>query len=58
MATGKVQVAVIGTGDVGRGWAAMCVAAGWPVSLFDPNSSFLPFSQYGILAVSRCCNKQ
>ena len=41
MATGQVQVAVIGTGDVGRGWAAMCVAAGWPVSLFDPEASAL-----------------
>ncbi len=41
MATGKVQVAVIGTGDVGRGWAAMCVAAGWPVALFDPEASAL-----------------
>jgi len=39
MATGQVQVAVIGTGDVGRGWAAMCVAAGWPVSLFDSEAS-------------------
>jgi carnitine 3-dehydrogenase len=41
MATGQVQVAVIGTGDVGRGWGAMCVAAGWPVSLFDSEASAL-----------------
>jgi 3-hydroxypropionate dehydrogenase (NADP+) len=26
---------VVGAGDTGRGWAALCVAAGWPVVLFD-----------------------
>ncbi len=41
MARGKVRVAVIGTGDVGRGWAAMCVAAGWPVSLYDSDGGAL-----------------
>src|SRR6267143_1610356 len=35
MDEGKVSVAVIGTGDIGRGWAALCVAAGWPVAIFD-----------------------
>lgn len=35
MTEGKVSVAVIGTGDIGRGWAALCVAAGWPVAIFD-----------------------
>ena len=35
MTDGHVRVAVVGLGSIGRGWAAMCVAAGWPVSLFD-----------------------
>jgi 3-hydroxyacyl-CoA dehydrogenase len=28
-------VAVIGAGDIGRGWAALTAAAGWPVALYD-----------------------
>ena len=35
MKTGTVRVAVVGMGDIGRGWAALCVAAGWPVSIYD-----------------------
>lgn len=35
MTAGQVRVAVVGTGDIGRGWAAVCAAAGWPVTLFD-----------------------
>lgn len=35
MTAGQVQVAVVGMGEAGRGWAALCVAAGWPVSLYD-----------------------
>ena len=31
----QVQVAVVGMGEVGRGWAALCVAAGWPVAIYD-----------------------
>lgn len=31
----KVRVAVIGAGEIGRGWAALCVAAGWPVAIYD-----------------------
>ena len=33
------KVAVIGTGDIGAGWAALCASAGWPVAIFDANSS-------------------
>lgn len=29
------KVAVVGSGEIGSGWAALCVAAGWPVSFFD-----------------------
>lgn len=32
------KVAVIGAGDIGCGWAALCAAAGWPVGLFDSNA--------------------
>lgn len=35
MAEGTISVAVVGTGDIGRGWAALCVAAGWKVTIFD-----------------------
>jgi 3-hydroxyacyl-CoA dehydrogenase len=37
----EVRVAIVGTGDVGRGWAALCVAQGWPVALFDTNGNAL-----------------
>lgn len=33
------RVAVIGTGEIGRGWAALAIGAGWPVTIFDPDSS-------------------
>ncbi|MGH7546560.1 MAG: 3-hydroxyacyl-CoA dehydrogenase NAD-binding domain-containing protein, partial [Gemmatimonadales bacterium] len=35
------KVAVIGAGDIGCGWAALCAAAGWPVTIFDSNASGL-----------------
>jgi 3-hydroxyacyl-CoA dehydrogenase len=35
------KVAVIGAGDIGCGWAALCAAAGWPVAVFDANASGL-----------------
>jgi len=41
MTDGQVRVAVVGAGDVGRGWAAMCVARGWPVSVFDSEAHAL-----------------
>ena len=31
------KVAVIGAGDIGIGWAALCASAGWPVAMFDLN---------------------
>lgn len=33
------KVAVIGAGDIGVGWAALCASAGWPVAIFDANTS-------------------
>jgi 3-hydroxypropionate dehydrogenase (NADP+) len=41
MTTSHVKVAIIGAGGVGRGWAAMCVAQGWPVALFDTEAATL-----------------
>lgn len=35
MAAGQVRVAVVGLGDIGRGWAALGVANGWPVAIYD-----------------------
>jgi len=32
------KVAVIGAGDIGCGWAALCVTAGWTVTVFDTNA--------------------
>jgi len=31
------KVAVIGAGNIGVGWAALCASAGWPVAIFDLN---------------------
>ena len=38
MTDGQVRVAIIGLGDIGKGWAALCTAAGWPVAAFDTDS--------------------
>lgn len=35
------KVAVIGAGDIGRGWAALCASAGWPVTIFDADGEVL-----------------
>src|SRR2546430_10449685 len=35
------KVAVIGAGDIGCGWAALCAASGWPVTLFDASAQGL-----------------
>src|SRR5256886_5537725 len=35
------KVTVIGAGDIGCGWAALCVAAGGPVTLFDASAQGL-----------------
>ena len=41
------KVAVIGAGDIGSGWAALCASAGWPVAMFDmnPHATDLAFSE-------------
>src|SRR2546428_8853686 len=35
------KVAVIGAGDIGCGWAALCASAGWPVTVFDATAQGL-----------------
>jgi 3-hydroxyacyl-CoA dehydrogenase len=35
------KVAVIGAGDIGCGWAALCASAGWPVAVFDASAQGL-----------------
>jgi ketoreductase RED1 len=37
----RPRIAVIGAGHRGRGWAALALSRGWPVSLYDPESSLL-----------------
>jgi 3-hydroxyacyl-CoA dehydrogenase len=35
------KVAVVGAGDIGCGWAALCASAGWPVTVFDASAQGL-----------------
>jgi 3-hydroxyacyl-CoA dehydrogenase len=35
------KVGVIGAGEIGTGWAALCASAGWPVTVFDTNGRTL-----------------
>ena len=35
------KVAVVGAGDIGCGWAALCASAGWPVTVFDASAEGL-----------------
>jgi 3-hydroxypropionate dehydrogenase (NADP+) len=53
MTVGQVRVAVMGAGTVGRGWAALCAAAGWPVSLYDVESGALKDAQQEVAARAR-----
>ncbi|GBD32100.1 L-carnitine dehydrogenase [bacterium HR33] len=41
MTHARVQVAIVGAGDIGSGWASLCVSAGWPVTLFDNSAAAL-----------------
>ena len=35
------KVTIVGAGEIGCGWAALCASAGWPVTLFDANARML-----------------
>jgi 3-hydroxyacyl-CoA dehydrogenase len=39
------KVAVLGAGEIGTGWAALCASAGWPVTVFDTNGRTLDRAQ-------------
>ena len=49
----RVSVAIIGVGDIGRGWAALCVAAGWPVWIFDHEAQAMQNASEEISARAR-----
>ncbi len=53
MNQGQVRVAIVGSGEVGRGWASLCVAAGWPVTLFDNQSEALEIAPAEIAGRAR-----
>ena len=53
MTSGQVTVAIVGSGEVGRGWASLCVAAGWPVALFDHQSEALEMAPAEIAGRAR-----
>jgi carnitine 3-dehydrogenase len=42
------RVAVVGTGEIGRGWAALAIGAGWPVTIFDADAEVLTPAQQAI----------
>ena len=41
MTDSLVSVAIVGMGEMGRGWAALCTAAGWPVAVYDSEGQAL-----------------
>ncbi len=45
---GRPRVAVIGAGHRGRGWTALALSRGWPVSLYDPESSLLQRASHDV----------
>ncbi len=53
MADAQVRVAVVGAGGMGRGWAALCSAHGWPVSLYDVQMSALLDAKEEVIARAR-----
>ena len=46
---GTPKVAVIGLGEVGRGWATLLVASGWSTSIFDTDAFTLTKGQDEVL---------
>jgi 3-hydroxyacyl-CoA dehydrogenase len=38
---GQPRVAVLGMSESGRGWATLVWAAGWPVTIYDPDAALL-----------------
>jgi 3-hydroxyacyl-CoA dehydrogenase len=53
MTGGQVRVAVVGAGEIGRGWATLCVAHGWPVALYDHEGSGLQSARDEVMERAR-----
>lgn len=53
MAGSQVRVAVVGAGEAGRGWATLCAAYGWPVSMFDTEASALKTAREDVVERAR-----
>ncbi len=53
MAEAQVRVAIVGAGGVGRGWAALCAAHGWPVSIYDVEMAALLDAKEEVIARAR-----
>lgn len=53
MAGGQVRVAVVGAGETGRGWATLCAAHGWPVSIFDTEAGALKSAREDVVERAR-----
>jgi len=49
----QLRVTVIGTGDIGRGWASLCVAAGWPVVMYDTDERAIQDAPREVVARAR-----
>src|SRR6478736_6737908 len=47
--SGKPKVAVIGVGEVGRGWAALTTGSGWSTAIFDTDAKNMHEGQDDIL---------
>jgi 3-hydroxyacyl-CoA dehydrogenase len=44
----RPRVAVVGAGHRGRGWTALALSRGWPVALYDPESSLLQRASHDV----------
>ena len=43
-AQSQPKVAVVGMSEAGRGWATLVSAAGWPLTIYDPDAAVLQSS--------------
>ncbi len=52
-AQGQPKVAVVGMSESGRGWATLVSAAGWPLTIYDPDAAVLQSSDEEIATRKR-----
>lgn len=50
---GQPRVAVLGMSESGRGWATLVSAAGWPLTIYDPDAGLLHDGEEAIAARKR-----